>query len=422
MSFSEKNKKIDYEYIIIGFGASGIAAAIQLTIAKKSFKIIEKSDTYGGCWNHALPSSCLQTHRNFYKFASVEYDRGTSDFPNKLEVLNYFRKAIDYYKLFNRVEFNYTANFILKNNTWKVINLKNQKFYICKHILVCTGLNQIPSIPRLFSDSLNINTKMQIIHSKDVNNYLVNSKKIYNRIAIIGNGASCCDILKYFKCSPKFDITKTDIKIFYRTNKYFIPTTIKGIPGSFFLTNSLLKLFEFVNKKIFMFFLVLANIFVFKSYLPIPNDKINSYNIVGSKIIQQLIEKGNLSYHQEEIQDIDLKNKIIKTNDAIYSGIDLVILATGYKNPTLKLYEYVVPVNDENKIKKQNIGYIGFNRTYNFIENSEARTKWYIENNHLLMKKQKIGEINDWITKTKQRKDINNLDFLDSTYELFELY
>ena len=39
-NLKNKNQISNYEYVIIGFGASGIAAAIQLSIAKKSFKII----------------------------------------------------------------------------------------------------------------------------------------------------------------------------------------------------------------------------------------------------------------------------------------------------------------------------------------------------------------------------------------------
>ena len=72
-NLKNKSETFDYEYVIIGFGASGIAAAIQLLLAKKSFKIIEKTSYFGGCWNWALPSSCLQTHRAFYKFSTVAY-------------------------------------------------------------------------------------------------------------------------------------------------------------------------------------------------------------------------------------------------------------------------------------------------------------------------------------------------------------
>jgi lysine/ornithine N-monooxygenase len=418
-----KNKnKPNLDYLIIGFGASGIAAAIQLSLAKRSFKIIEKSSTFGGCWNQALPSSCLQTHRAFYKFATVDYDRGTSAFPNKLEVLNYFRKAIDIYKLFYHAEFNREASYKRFENHW-VVTLKSNTTNTtidlsCNHILVCTGLNQIPSIPKLFRNIGLAKMGTKIIHSSEFNKFVVKANNKFDKIVIVGNGASCCDILKYFNSSPGFDFQETEVKVFYRSDKYYVPTTVKGIPGSIFLTNFLLKILELVPKRIFIFFIIVANIFVFKSYLPPPDAKINSYNIVGSKIIQQLMERNAISYHREEIKDINLNKKMVKTNDAIYSGIDLIILATGYKEPDDNLlFNYVIPLNKENN----QIGYIGFNRTYNFIENSESRVRWYIKNNHLLQTYKNEGVIDKWISKTQIRKKSNNLKFLDSTYELFEL-
>ena len=137
-----------------------------------------------------------------------------------------------------------------------------------------------------------------------------------------------------------------------------------------------------------------------------------------------MIAKGLITYHQEEIEFVDVKNKLIKTSEAIYTDIDLIILATGFDLPnelndtTLKLYKYVIPVKKDKIIK--NIGFIGFNRTYNFIRNSELLTRFYIsiyDQNYDLSKKEVIS----WIKKVEKRKKANNLNFLDSTYELFEL-
>ena len=177
-NLKNKNQTSIYEYIIIGFGASGIAAAIQLSLAKKSFKIIEKTSYFGGCWNWALPSSCLQTHRAFYKFASVDYDRGTSAFPNKLEVLNYFRKAIDIYNLFHHVEFNCEAKYKRHKTQW-LINVGSSKEISCNHILDCSGVNKIPNIPRIFHSTnitnINDTNKTRVIHTYEFNKFISRS-------------------------------------------------------------------------------------------------------------------------------------------------------------------------------------------------------------------------------------------------------
>ena len=47
-------------------------------------------------------------------------------------------------------------------------------------------------------------------------------------------------------------------------------------------------------------------------------------NIVASLVIQNLIKKHILSYHKEIVEKIDYKNKIVKTNNGIYTD-DLII-------------------------------------------------------------------------------------------------
>ena len=57
---------------------------------------------------------------------------------------------------------------------------------------------------------------------------------------------------------------------------------------------------------------------------------------------------------------------------------------------------------------------------HKFSIKPQIKTEWYIENvflkNNLVDK-----DIISWINKTEKRKAENNLKFLDSTYELFEI-
>ena len=50
------------EFVIIGFGASGIIAASELTKYKIPFIVLEKESTYGGCWNNAKLTHHLYKH------------------------------------------------------------------------------------------------------------------------------------------------------------------------------------------------------------------------------------------------------------------------------------------------------------------------------------------------------------------------
>tara|TARA_A100001388_G_C28576368_1_gene406732 strand:- start:38 stop:583 length:546 start_codon:yes stop_codon:yes gene_type:complete len=175
-----------------------------------------------------------------------------------------------------------------------------------------------------------------------------------------------------------------------------------------------------------------------QNYLDIPINKINSFNIIASLIIQEMITKGILSYHREKITQIVRNKRIVKTDEAIYNNIDIVIFATGYKNTDFLnevginfkcdfLYNYVLPlsvydINNTKKIKdiETNVGVIGINRTYNFLINAQVRAKWYIET---VFKNYNINdkEVISWVDKVLTKKNGNNLKFLDSTYELFDI-
>ena len=430
------------EFVIIGFGASGIAASIELTKYKIPFIVLEKESTYGGCWNNAIDTSSLQTHRDCYKYHEINYDKDIGNFPNKKEILLYFKKTIEHYNIHKKVFYNVNPKIERCNNyrgKW-FLNINKFKHFYCNHILVCAGVNFKPNIPKFVNLNLNfLNQKnknhLAVIHSKDFSkfieineNFLTTKKKII----IVGNGASSCDILK--KITTLKNYNNSEILVFYRSNKYYLPKYIFGIPCHYFLTMPLLYFFEKIPLKLNIVLLTLANMIFINNYLDIPLKKIDSYNIVASLVIQNLIKNHILSYHKEIVEKIDYKNKIVKTNNGIYTDVDLVIFATGYSEPDLKkefgidiesakvFYNYIIPVvKKENKLKIiQNIGLIGINRTYNFLLNSQIKTKWYIENvflkNNLVDK-----DIISWINKTEKRKAENNLKFLDSTYELFEI-
>ena len=326
-----------------------------------------------------------------------------------------------------------------------------------------------------------------IYHSKHLNNFLERGLSLINkRIIIVGNGASGCDIVNYiYKKGLVNNETNTELSILYRSNKYFVRKYIGGIPGSFILSKPFMAFFEKCNIKINNVLILLANIFVFKNYLDLPTTKINSSNIVGTTIINDLlfnrskltnnskfknntvnenitdnyIEKTNnkhtiknindILYLQEELIEINSVSKSCKTNkESIFTDIDLIVFATGYD--TLfpldfdYLYNYILPVDLDFNINYTNIAFIGYNPSYNFIVNARRKILWYLDyitnnlntknttnnqntNNNNTTDNQNTDtnslnfrRIKEWIIKTKKRKEANNLDFMDCTYELFE--
>ena len=441
-------KNQTFDFLIIGFGISGITCSINIlnTIPNAKIVVIESREKFGGVWNDALPTSCLQTDRKYYKLSSLEYPENFSRFPNKSEMLSYFNLAIHTYDLKNRITFFYNTlaldyNKILLNSKiiWQVNTkhnyLNTEKLINTKNILFCYGLNSYKLLPKNINPNI-LNGKT-IIHSKN----LSKSLKLLNRakkILIVGNGASGCDILNYLyeqSKNQKF-LTSKEITMIYRSNKYYIDRYIGGVSGSFILSKSFLEFFEHCPKLINTFLVTLANIFVFKNYLDLPGEKINSKNIVGSMIINKLLKENRgskpnqtFTYLNESLLEVNslINNKVIvKTDNSLISELDLVIFATGYKHiypiTFMKLYKYTIPINSD-WTPIQNVGFFGMNPRYNFIEGVENQIKFYLE---LYRDKLKIqakmpkSQVKQWIETTQLRKQKNNLDFMDCTYQLFE--
>ena len=431
-----------FDFLIIGFGISGITCSINIlkTLPNAKIAIIESRKKFGGVWNDALPSSCLQTDRKYYKLGSLEYPENANRFPNKSEMLSYFTLAIDTYDLKNRITFFYNTlaldyNKILLNSKiiWQV-NTKHN-YLNTKNILFCYGLNSNKLLPKNMNQNM-LNDKT-IIHSKNVSRSL----KLLNRakkILIVGNGASGCDILNYLYEQNKnhqFGTSK-EITMIYRSNKYYVDRYIGGVSGSFILSKSFLDFFEHCPKFINTFLVTLANIFVFKNYLDLPGEKINSKNIVGSMIINKLLKENRgsktnqtFTYLNESLLEVNslINNKVIvKTDNSLISDLDLVIFATGYQHSYpitfMKLYKYTIPINSDWSAI-QNIGFFGMNPRYNFIQGVERQIKLYLD---IYKDKQKIqakiskSQVKEWIETTQLRKQKNNLDFMDCTYQLFE--
>ena len=420
-------KKIDF--VIIGFGISGIASAIEISRTTRSFIIFERNNNPGGCWLLSNKNSSLQTAKKYYKFTNIDFDKDVNNFPTRDDILNYLNKVIVKYNLSNHV--NYKSNIEIYTNNdesykWYIKEKNLNMHIITKNLIFCGGINQNPRIPNIpIITNLKNKNCIKIIHSNAFNKIENSFFETKKNIIIVGNGASCCDILNYLHNTK----INHEIKVFYRNDKFYLPKYIYGIPCFFFLTKFLLNIFEYIPLTVNNFLLYLANALFIWNLNNLPNSKINSNNIIASLIIQKLMRKQILSYHKEKILQINKNLNIVKTNLGIWCNIDLVIFATGYNKSNLiinnkliqidDLWEYAIPIKND-KIIYQNLAIIGFAKSYNFPCVCQNRIKWYLKflkkNNNIDIKK----EITLWCKKTKKRKKNNNLELLDLTYEFYE--
>ena len=434
--------KKEYEYVIIGSGVSGITAGIEMILANKSFHIFEKRATNGGCWNDALDTSELQTDKRFYTLYGVDYPINTSTFPTKQDMLTYFNTAIKYYKLDEHISYNVTVD-INKNqfrNTidrnWK-LNLETKTrtdTIYSKHILFCGGRNNVSHYPNV-SHISKVKNNTTSIHAVDFDKFSKTYDFRNKKIMIIGNGATGCDILKYLNNKLELDTntnTNTEITMLYKSPKFYIKKQLLGLSGAKLLSNKFLKLVENCSLRVNHILILLVNIILFNMYLDIPYSKINSSNIVGSTIINDILKnnKNVFSYQNERLETINNRLKIVTTDNTIYNDIDVVVFATGYSTDTpiqfKYLYKYIIPINENYEIIERNIGFIGYHLSYNFIEYCRASVIWYLSINsknkhtHTHTHTHNPFDIENWVNTIKKRKNKTNRDFYDLTYELFE--
>ncbi|MBU6216444.1 MAG: NAD(P)-binding protein, partial [Acidobacteria bacterium] len=90
---------------ILGAGAGGLCAAIQLQLAGlDDFTIYEKSDGVGGTWrDNTYPGAACDVPSHLYSFSFASKSDWSRKFAGQPEILSYFESLVDEYGLAPRI-------------------------------------------------------------------------------------------------------------------------------------------------------------------------------------------------------------------------------------------------------------------------------------------------------------------------------
>lgn len=350
-----------YDLIIIGFGISGISLAKEAKKRNKKFLILEKESSFGGVWFNCNKNCELQTHKNFYEFSNEYSIKCDLPYPNKNDILFYLQGIINKYLLTKHVIYNTKVKNIKKLNNYYIVNDKFKTL----NLGICSGENnKIKHINQLkeYNGKIIYNTK----------DFDFNQIKNKNTL-ILGNGASACDVIKNInKVDPQ-----NNVICVYKKHKYFINKYVLGIPISYFLNNITLKFFKNINLAFYKIIIKLVFLLFFKNTLNIPHEKMNSKNLVGSSIILNKINNGSMVYIKDNIEFTNNKN-IIFTNN-IFLNIDYIFCCSGYTNNNdfleIPKDRYLGIFHKDYK----NIGFIGFNPSYNWPKICEKQSILFLD-------------------------------------------
>ena len=201
---NQNNKQIEKDYIIIGSGPAGLQFGYFCEQFNLNYLILEKNNKSGSFfqiypkhrklisinkvhsksknaefnlrhdWNSLLSKNSKIRLKKF----SPDYYPHANDF---VKYLNYFKK---YYKI--NVKYNTNVKKIYKNNN-KFIIKTNNRTYICKYLIVATGLFTM-NIPDFIGNQ----------YTENYENITLNKNKYKNKdIAIIGRGNSAFETANY---------------------------------------------------------------------------------------------------------------------------------------------------------------------------------------------------------------------------------
>ena len=145
-------------------------------------------------------------------------------------------------------------------------------------------------------------------------------------ILIIGNGASCSDLI-----NGLIDETK-HITVLYRTPKWYVRRYVFGISISFVICNLVLKISKMIPDSFFIWLFSFVLSFYFRNSIENPKKKVKYNNLVADDNFIDYFNKGRFTMIQGKIKLIDkklicLKKKII----SLLIITMLVVFATGYK-------------------------------------------------------------------------------------------
>lgn len=209
----------DFKVVVIGAGASGLAAAHRLNQSGLPFVVIEKNSDVGGTWwENNYPGCRLDTPNYAYSFSFAQKEDWPEQFSIQKEIRDYLRGISKDMDIRRHVRFNTTvtsATYDEKRALWQLelldANGKGETLE-CQAVITAVGqLNQAqyPNFPGIdtFSGTA--------VHSSHWPQQLDVEGK---RVAVIGTGASAYQIV------PAIAGKVSSLKVFQRNAPWTLPT------------------------------------------------------------------------------------------------------------------------------------------------------------------------------------------------------
>lgn len=187
----------DYQVVIIGAGASGIAAGIQFEQLGIPYIILERQSDIGGTWhlNH-YPDARVDTNSYLYQFKFEKNYPWTEYFASQGEVKHYIEHLAKKYGVYDKIRFNVALDRAVYDNdrqSWVLDTTTADgasEQLVANFVISGAGLFSTPKLPNIEGIE---SFEGQTIHSTAWDDSYSPDGK---RIAIIGNGSTGVQVMQ----------------------------------------------------------------------------------------------------------------------------------------------------------------------------------------------------------------------------------
>lgn len=311
------------KYCIIGAGASGLAAAKNLSARGIPFDCLERAHDIGGLWNIGTPSGVVYetTHlvssRKYTSFDDFPMDpEAYPQYPSHSRIMGYFRDYVEKFGLLPSIELGKTAERLTPaGDKWSVKVAGETSARLYRGVVIANGHHFAPRLPKIPGDFSGT-----IIHSRD---YRSPKQLRDKRVLVVGTGNSGCDIAVDGVHNAQ------RLVLSMRRGAWFVPKFMLGFP-----TNGAVAFLEAVpmprwlRRALFeMSHFVLAGPAA-RFGLPKPEYRIDESHPTMSDEIPRLVQHGRIIV-KPAIERFD-RNSVV-FSDGSSEELDLIVFATGYE-------------------------------------------------------------------------------------------
>jgi cation diffusion facilitator CzcD-associated flavoprotein CzcO len=322
------------EWLVVGAGPSGLAAARALREAQVPFDVIERHRDVGGIWDIENPGTPMYETAHFIssktqsEFAGYPMPRSYPDYPSRTLVLDYIRAFAAEFDLRSYIE---TGVEVIRaspigGSEWDV-ELSSGERRRYRGIVSAVGHNWdplMPSYPGSFAG--------EAYHSV---RYRSPSEFDDKRVLIVGGGNTACDIA----CDAATRARRTLISL--RRGYHFLPKHVFGKPTDVFFRSGP-RLSPAVAQPLLTGLLRFLVGDLRRFGLPAPDHRVlESHPIMNTQILHFLAH-GDVAAKPDVVR---LEGDQVYFGDGSVEDVDLIIWATGYR-PTIPFLADVLPHRD----------------------------------------------------------------------------